>query len=112
MRRHFDQAGGYGGLGVGGRSVCCLFGGWVPLETLLSTYEGALGYYSLMLVVEGVAKLLLLVLPALCDLGLELLQHAIVRYELSEEPPSPAERTSSAKSSSSPASCAAARRSA
>ena len=39
-----------GGLVVVVLSFCCLFGGWVPLETLLSTYEGALGYYSLMLV--------------------------------------------------------------
>ena len=27
-----------------------LFGGWVPMENLLSTYEGELGYYSLMTV--------------------------------------------------------------
>ena len=27
-----------------------LFAGWVPMENLLSTYEGELGYYSLMTV--------------------------------------------------------------
>jgi MFS family permease len=38
------------GLAVLAASFCCLFGGWVPMETLLSTYEGALGYLSMTLV--------------------------------------------------------------